>query len=84
MPILWVFESDVFLFRKACLLYKTSKTVFSRFLFTIYDMGIRRGTRGYSGLQGVKGGFKELQSYKGGHGVTRGYREIQRFIETFF
>ena len=47
-------------------------------------MGIRRGTRGYSGLQGVKGGFKELQSYKGGHGVTRGYREIQRFIETFF
>ena len=47
-------------------------------------MGIRRGTRGYSGLQGVKGGFKELQSYKRGHGVTRGYREIQRFIETFF
>ena len=61
-----------------------SKIIFPRFIFTIYDMGIRRGTRGYSGLQGVKGGFKELQSYKGGHGVTRGYREIQRFIETFF
>ena len=29
-----------FLFRKGCLLYKTSKIVFSRFIFTIYDTGI--------------------------------------------
>ena len=54
-----------------------SKIIFPRFIFTIYDIGIRRGTRGYSGLQGVKGGFKELQSYNGGHGVTRGYKGLQ-------
>ena len=58
-------------FRKACLLYKTSKIVFSRFIFTIYDMGIQGVTRGYRGLQEVTGGYKGLQ------GVTRGYRGLQ-------
>ena len=56
------------LFRKACLLYKTSKIVSSRFIFTIYDMGIQGDTRGYRGLQRVTGGYKRLQ------GVTRGDR----------
>ena len=77
-----------FLFRKACLLYKTSKIVFSRSIFTIYDMGIQGVTRGYRGLQGVTGGYKGLQGvtrgYKGWQGVTRGYRGLQRIIETFF
>ena len=59
------------LLRKACLLYKTSKIVFSPFIFTIYDMGIQGVTRGYRGLQGVTGGYKGLQ------GVTRGYRGLQ-------
>ena len=53
------------LFRKACLLDKTSKIVFSRFIFTIYDMGIQGG---YKGLQGVRRGYKGLQR------VTRGYK----------
>ena len=57
------------LFRNACLLDKTSKIVFSRFIFTIYDMGIKGG---YKGLQGVTGGYKGLQ------GVTRGYKGLQR------
>ena len=56
------------LFRKACLLDKTSKIVFSRFIFTIYDIGIHGVTRGYRGLQGVTRGYKKLQ------GVTRGDR----------
>ena len=56
------------LFRKACLLCKTSKIVFPRFIFTIYDMGIPEVTRGYRGLQGVTGGYRGLQ------GVTRGDR----------
>ena len=56
------------LFRKACLLYKTWKIDFSRFIFTIYDMGIQGVTRGYKGLQGVTGGYKGLQR------VTRGYK----------
>ena len=62
-----------FLFRKACLLYKTSKIVFSRSIFTIYDMGIQgitKGlpevTRGYKGLQGVTRGYKGLQGVTGG------------------
>ena len=59
------------LFRKVCLLYKTSKIVFSRFIFTIYDMGIHGVTRGYRGLQGVTWGYKGLQ------GVTGGYKGLQ-------
>ena len=59
------------LFSKACLLCKTSKIAFSRFIFTIYHMGIQGVTRGYRGLQGVTGGYKGLQ------GVTRGYKGLQ-------
>ena len=55
-------------FRKACLLYKTSKIVFSRFIFTIYDMAIQGVTGGYNGLQGLTGGYKGLR------GVTGGYK----------
>ena len=61
------------LFRKACLLYKTSKIVFSRFIFTIYDMGIQGVKRGYRVLQGVTRGYKGLQGVKE---VTRGYGEL--------
>ena len=64
MPILSVFKPTFSLFRKGCLLYKTSKIVFSRFIFRFYDMGIQ-------GLQGVTRG------YKGWQGVTRGYRGLQ-------
>ena len=77
-----------FLFRKACLLYKTSKINFSRSIFTIYDMGIPGVTRGYRGLQGDTRGYKGLKGvtrgYKGWQRVTRGYRGLQRIIETFF
>ena len=69
------------LFRKACLLHKTSKIVSSRFSFTIYDMGIHGVTRGCWGLQKVTGGYKGLQrvtgSYKGLQGVTRGDKGLQ-------
>ena len=68
------------LFRKACLLYKTLKIVFSRFIFTIYDMGIHGVTRDYRGLQGVTWGYKGLQgvteSYKGLQGVTGGLQGV--------
>ena len=57
------------LLRKACLLYKTSKIVFSPFTFAIYDMEIQGVTGGYKGLQGINGGYK---GYKGLQGVTRG------------
>ena len=91
MPILWVFEPMFSLSREACLLNKTLKIVFSRFIFTIYYMGIqgvRRGYRGWQGvtkgdrgLQGVTGGYKVWQGvaggYKGWQGVTRGYKGLQ-------
>ena len=53
------------LFRKACLLDKTSKIVFTWFIFTIYDMGIQGVTRGYRGLRGVLKGYKGLQGVTG-------------------
>ena len=70
------------LFRKACFLHKTSKIVSSRFIFTIYDMGIKGVTRGCRGLERVTGGYKGLK------GITRGYKALQGvtrgIIETFF
>ena len=54
------------LFRKACLLYKTSKIVFSRFIFTIYDKELQGVTGGHTGLQGVKGVIGGLQRVKRG------------------
>ena len=70
----------VLLFRKACLLDKTSKIVFSRFIFTIYDMGIHGVTGGYKGLQEVTKGYKGLQGVTGGdkglQGVTKDYRNF--------
>ena len=66
-----------FLFRKACLLYKTSKIVFSRFMTWEYR-GLQGVTGGYKGLQGVTRGYRGLQGvtrgYKGLQGVTRGDR----------
>ena len=68
-----------FLFRKACLLHKTSKIVSLRFIVTIYDMGIQGVTKGCRGLEGVTRGYRGLQGvtggYKGLQGVTRGDRE---------
>ena len=65
------------LFRKACLLYKTSKIAFSRFIFTIYDIGVQGVTRGYRGLQGVKRGYLGLQ------GGTRGYKALQELKRSY-
>ena len=63
------------------MLYKTSKVVFSRFIFTIYDMGIQGVTRGYSGLQWVTEDYKGLQrvtgGYKGLQGLTGGDKVLQ-------
>ena len=66
------------LFRKACLVHKTSKIATSRFIFTIYDIGIHGATRGCRGLQAVTAGYKGLQGVTGGDkglkGVTGGYK----------
>ena len=75
--------------RKACFLHKTSKIVFSRFIFTIFYIriqGIRRGYKGFKGGKwgdnGVAGGYKGLQEvtggYQGSQGVTRVYSVLQR------
>ena len=80
MPILWIFKPTFSLFRKACLLYKTSKIVFCRFIFGFYDMGIQglqRVTGGDKGLQGVTKGYKGLQ------GVARGDKGLQRVTKNY-
>ena len=78
------------LFRKACLLYQTSKIVFSQFIFTIYHMRIQGVTRGYRGLQGVTMGYRGLQGVtrgdRGWQGVTKDYRNFfltRTFPDTF-
>ena len=75
------------LFRKACLLYKMSKIVYWRFIFTMYNMGIQQVTRGYRGLQEVTGGYKGLQrvtgGYKGLQGVTGGYKGLQGVTKNY-
>ena len=85
------FSNRCFLFRQACLLYKTSKIFFLRSIFTIYDMGIQRVTRGNRGLQGVTRGYKKLQgvtgSYKGLQGVTgcdKGLQGVAKDYRNFF
>ena len=65
MPILWVFETDVFFCSERLVCYiKRRKSFF-------HDLFSRSMTWEYRGLQGVTGGYKGLQ------GVTRGYRGLQ-------
>ena len=63
-----------FLFRKACLLYKTSNPffhdLFSRSMTWEYR-GLQGVTRDYRGLQGVTRGYRGLQ------GITRGYKGLK-------
>ena len=72
MPILWVFESDVFFCseRLVCNI-KRRKPFF-------HDLFSRSMTWEYRGLQGVTGGYKGLQGvrrgYRGLPGVTSGYK----------
>ena len=75
MPILWVFESDVFCCSERLVCYiKRRKSFF-------HDLFSRSMTWEYRGLQGVTGGYKGLQGvtrgYRGLQGVTRGYRGLQ-------
>ena len=55
--------------------------VFSRFIFTIYDMGIQGVTTGYRGLKGVTGGYKGLQGVTGG---DKGLRWVTKDYRNFF
>ena len=71
------------LFRKACLLYKTSKIVFHNLFLpsiTWEYRGLKGVTRGDRGGQGVTGGDKGL------HGVTKDNRNFfltRTFPDTF-
>ena len=75
------------LFRNAFLLYKTSTIAFSRFIFTIYDMGMEGLRSGYRGLKGVTRGNKGLEavtrSYKGLQQVTGGDKGLKGVIKDY-
>ena len=74
MPIFRFLKPMFSLLRQACLLHNTWKTVFSRYILAMYEIGIEEVTRGI-------GDYKELQrvtrGYKGLQGVTRGYKGLQ-------
>ena len=59
------------------MLYETSKIVFSRFIFMIYDMGMQGVIKGYRGLQRVTRVYRGLQR------VTRGYKGLQRVTKDY-
>ena len=78
MPILSVFETDVFCCSERLVCYiKRRKSFF-------HDLFLRSMTWEYRGLQVVTGGYKRLQglqgvtgSYKGLQGVTGGDKRLQ-------
>ena len=72
------------LFRKACLVYKTSKIVFSQFIFTIYDMAIQGVTRAYRGLQVVTRGYRGLKELQGVTGEDKGLQGVTKQYQNFF
>ena len=95
MPVLWVFETDVFVVLKGLFAIKNVENRFFNIYF--YDL-LHANTGGYKGLHGVTRGYrvsqevtegdKRLKGVTGGDkrlkGVTRGYMGLQRIIETFF
>ena len=78
MPILWVFDTDVFVVQNGLFVIKNVENR----LLTIYFRDLWHGnTRGYKRLLGVRRGYRWLQGvtmgYKGLQGVTRGYKGLQ-------
>ena len=94
IPILWVFETDVFVVQTGLFAMYNVKNRF----FTIYFRDLWHGntggykgllgvTRGYKGLQGVTGGYKALQGVTGGDkglkGVTGGYKWLYKLFSNW-
>ena len=84
MPILCVFETDIFCCSERVVSYIKRKKSF------FHDLFSRSITWEYRGLQGVTGGYKGLQGvtggYKGLQGVTMDYRNFfltRTFPDTF-
>ena len=86
MPILGFLKPMFLLSKKACLLYKRSKIIFTIYFHNVLHgntggyKGLHGVTRGYMGLQGVTGAYKGLQGltggYKGLQGVTKNDRNF--------
>ena len=70
MPILLVFETDVFFCSERLVCYIKRRKSFFNDLFsrsmTWKYRGLQGVTGGYKGLQGVTGGYKRLQGVTGG------------------
>ena len=71
MPILWVFETDVFVVQNGLFVIKNIENR----LLTIYFRDLGHGnTGGYKRLLGVTRDYRRLQGLQG---VTRGYKKLQ-------
>ena len=72
------------LFKKACLLYKTSKSFFHDLFspsITWEYRGLQGVTEGYKGLQGVTGGYNRSQGVTGG---DKGLQAVSKNYTNFF
>ena len=82
MPILWVFETNVFVVQKGLF---AIQNVGNRFF---YDLFSRSMTWEYTGLQGVTGSYKGLQGgYEGLQSVTgddKGLQGVIKYYRNFF
>ena len=69
IPVLWVFEADVFILQKGLI---AIKNVDNRFFHNLFSQAI---TWEYRMLQGVTGRYRGLtRGYRGLQGVTGGYK----------
>ena len=95
MPILWVFQTDVFFCSERLVCYIKRRKSFFHDLFsrsmTWEYRGLQGVTGGYKGLQGVTGSYKGLQGVTGGdkglRGITKDYRNFfltRTFPDTFY
>ena len=80
MSILWVFESDDFVFQTGSF---ARYNVENRF-FTIYDIRIQGVTRGYREFQGVTRVYRGLQGVQGTKRAftTQGFLNTSLIIES--
>ena len=94
MPVLWVFETDVFFVQKGLFPIENVENRFFHDLFSPFMTweyrGLQEVTGGYKGLQGVTRGYRGLQGVTRGdtglQGVTKDYRNFfltRPFPDTF-
>ena len=78
MPILWVFETDVFVVLKGLFAIEKNR---KSFIHDLFSRSMTWEYRSYKGLQGVTRSYRVLQwvarGYRGLQGITGGYMGLE-------